>query len=98
MKLYCQPLPCSVRRSRTFPRCLAVPGDRVTGVVEAAPWVPLRNPPLEDGGASWARRGVAWKMKSAFCEVIGREAGPLDVVRGWALRALPRMSQAAKPA
>jgi len=63
-----------------------VPGDRVTAVVRARVWIPTRNAPLEALGAMGVRRGVRWRMESAGCEVLGRDAGLLDGARTVALR------------
>jgi competence protein ComEC len=71
-------------------QCRAIPGDRVTAVVRARVWVPMRNAPLP--GASTG--GIGWRLQSAGCEVIGRDAGPLDAARAVALR-IRRASESA---
>ncbi len=68
-------------------RCEAAPGDRVTAVVGARPVVPWRNPPLEDPAMQGLRRGVAWRVETAQCVVLGRDAGLLDGMRRVARRA-----------
>jgi competence protein ComEC len=68
-------------------RCEAAPGDRVTAIVSARPVVPWRNPPLEDPSMQSLRRGLAWRLETAQCVVLGRDAGALDLVRRAARRA-----------
>lgn len=75
-------------------RCDAAPGDRVTAVVCARPVVPWRNPPLEDPAMQGLRRGVAWRVETAQCVVLGREVGPLEGLRRVARRARRAVDEA----
>ncbi len=68
-------------------RCDAAPGDVLSAVVTARPVIPWRNPPLEDPAMQSLRRGVAWRVRTAACEVEPGSGGAWARVRRSAWRA-----------